>query len=319
MACSIHFRRVLIGAVMLCLATMAKAQQDPLFLQYWMVETQYNPAAVGKQDQLNITAALQTHAMGFDDAGTTLFAGADAAFQIGKSRHGVGGLFQADNIGIFSHKKFSVQYAYQLKMGKGKAHRLSIGASADMLAESADGSKADTEEGNDPAFGSSQMDGSRIDASVGLLYQFKNFNMGLSMLHATAPEVELGEKNIYDVKRLYNVNAAYVIKTRNPYFTVMPSAAFRTDLNEWRADVTARFAFERDKKNFNFGADYAPLHSFAIFIGCVFHGINICYSYEANTEGMGIGAGQHEVTLGYKLDLNLGKKGRNLHKTVRWL
>ena len=31
------------------------------------------------------------------------------------------------------------------------------------------------------------------------------------------------------------------------------------------------------------------------------------------------GAGQHEITLGYRLDLNLGKKGRNLHRSVRWL
>ena len=37
------------------------------------------------------------------------------------------------------------------------------------------------------------------------------------------------------------------------------------------------------------------------------------------TGGMGIGAGQHEVTLGYRLDLNLGKRGKNLHKSVRFL
>lgn len=319
MACSVSIRRALAGIVMVCLALSMKAQQDPAFVQYWMIETQYNPAAVGKQDQLNISAALQSHAMGFDDAGTTLYAGVDAAFQVGKSRHGVGGSFQADNIGIFSHKKVSVAYAYQLKMGKQKVHRLSIGASADMLAESADGSKADTEDGNDPAFGSGQMDGSRIDASVGLYYQWKDFFSGLSLMHVTAPEVELGETNIYKVKRLYNLNAGYTFRTRNPYFKVTPSAMLRTDLWSWRADATVKFAFERDSKNFNFGADYAPMHSFAVFIGCVFHGINICYSYEANTEGMGIGAGQHEVTLGYKLDLNLGKKGRNLHKTVRWL
>ena len=41
--------------------------------------------------------------------------------------------------------------------------------------------------------------------------------------------------------------------------------------------------------------------------------------YEANTSGMGIGAGQHEVVIGYKMDLNLGRRTRNLHKSVRWL
>jgi len=47
--------------------------------------------------------------------------------------------------------------------------------------------------------------------------------------------------------------------------------------------------------------------------------VNLSYSYEANTSGMGLGAGQHEVTLGYKLDLDLGKKGKNLHRSVRYL
>ena len=309
-----------IVSLLLVVASLhANAQQDPLYAQYWMVETQYNPAAAGKSDQLNITAALQTHAAGFQQAGQTLFAGADVAFMLGKTRHGAGALFQADNIGIFSHKKFAVQYAYQFRMGQKKDHHLSLGLQADLLQESADGSKADLEDPSDPAFSSSQMTGSGFDLSVGLLYQWKDLSVGLALSHALAPTVDLGDKNQYQTKRHYYMNAAYTVHTDNPYFKMVPSAILRTDLLSWRGDLTARFIFERDTKNFNFGASYAPKHSFTIFAGCVFHGINICYSYEANTQGMGLGAGQHEVSLGYKLDLNLGKKGRNLHKSVRWL
>lgn len=317
MAYCLHTSRRLFGALLLCILPLgALAQQDPAFVQYWMMETQFNPAAVGKSDQLNITAGLQTHAMGFDDAGSTLYAGADIAFRAGSTYHGVGGGFQADNIGIFSHKKVTAQYAYQLRL---KKHKLSIGLAADLLSETADGSKADLEESNDPAFSSSQMDGSRFDASVGLYYQWKDLSAGLSMLHATGPTIELGDKNELKVRQHFYLNAAYILRTRNPYIQIIPSAILRTDLRAYRADVTARVLMERDKKNFNFGASYSPMHSVSLFAGCVFHGINVCYSYEVNTEGLGIGAGQHEVTLGYKLDLNLGKKGRNLHRTVRWL
>lgn len=320
MACSILSPKQLLGSLLLCMAPVAYAQQDAAFLQYWAVESQFNPAAVGKSDQLNICAALQTHAQGFDDAGSTVFAGADTAFKIGKSRHGVGALFQTDNIGIFAHQRVSVQYAYQLQFGKGaNKHKLSVGAEADLLSEAADGSKADLEDSSDPAFSSSEMSGSRIDASVGLYYQFRDFSAGLSMLHVTAPEVEMGEKNLYKVRSHFNFNAAYEIHSHNPYFKFVPSVMLRTDLRDYRADVTARMIFERDKKNFNAGINYSPMHSVAVFIGCVFQGINVCYSYEANTEGLGIGAGQHEITLGYKLDLNLAKKGRNVHRTVRWL
>lgn len=54
-------------------------------------------------------------------------------------------------------------------------------------------------------------------------------------------------------------------------------------------------------------------------MGGTFHGVDLSYSYEANTSGMGIGAGQHEVSIGYSLELNLGKRGKNLHRSVRWL
>lgn len=319
MACNTHTYRRVVGALLLCIAMGARAQQDPAFLQYWQMETQFNPAAVGKWDQLNIVAGLQMHAMGYEDAGSTLYAGVDAAFMLGKTRHGLGASFQTDNIGLFSHKKVAVAYAYQLRFGHKKAHKLSIGAEADLLAENVDLGKADPEDGGDPVFTGGALDGSRIDASVGLYYQWKNLSAGLSMMHVTAPEIELGDRNLLKYKSLYNLNACYVINTRNPYFKVLPSVMFRTDFTDYRADVTARFAFEREKKNFNFGVNYSPMHSVALFMGCVFHGVNLCYSYEANTEGMGIGAGQHEVTLGYRLDLNLGKKGRNVHKTVRWL
>lgn len=319
MACRLHTLRILIGTLLMCFALTAEAQQDPAFLQYWAMETQYNPAAAGRSDQLNIVAGLQLHAMGYEDAGSTLHAGADIAFMLGKTRHGIGAAFQTDNIGLFSHKKVSVQYAYQLRMGKKKAHKLSIGVAADLLAENIDLGKADVEDGDDPVFSGSEQDGSKIDASVGLYYQWKELYAGLSMLHVTAPEVELGDRNLLKYRSLYTLHAGYVIHTRNPYFKILPSAIFRTDFAAYRADVTARFAFERDKKNFNFGVNYSPMHSVALFIGCVFHGVNLCYSYEANTGGIGIGAGQHEVSLGYRLDLNLGKKGRNVHKTARWL
>ena len=61
------------------------------------------------------------------------------------------------------------------------------------------------------------------------------------------------------------------------------------------------------------------MHSVTGFVGGRFHGIDLSYSYEANTEGIGLLHGNHEVTLGYTLDLNLSNKGKNLHRSVRFL
>ena len=293
-----------------------KAQQDVAFVQYWKLEPQFNPAAVGRTDELWVGAAMSIHATGYEDAGNTIYAGANTAFPIGKTRHGVGALFQNDQIGLFSHKQFALQYAFHMKIGKGT---LSIGAQADMLNESVDGSKADLTDGDDKAFSSSDMTGSRFDLSAGVYYKLKDFSAGIGVQHITAPTIELGTTNELNVKRLYNFTAAYNINTKNPLFKIVPSVMFRTDLADYRADITARFMFEKNKKNFYAGVGYAPMHSVSLFVGGLFYGIDIGYSYEANTGGMGIEAGNHELTLAYRFDLNFGKKGKNLHKTARWL
>ena len=294
----------------------AYAQQDPAFVHYWQVEPQFNPAAVGRTPQLSITAAFQSHASGYDDAGSTMYAGADVAFQIGKTRHGVGALFQNDNIGLFSHKKFSIQYAYHFRLWGGT---LSIGAEADMLNESLNGSKVDLGDANDPAFPSTDLSGSKFDASVGLYYAHRRWYAGVAMQHLTAPTVKLGETNEYSVKSVYNLTAGYNIRLRNPLLTITPSTLLRYDGTAFRADITARLQYAHEKKRLYCGLNYSPQHSVTGFVGGMFHGVDLSYAYEANTSGMGIGAGQHEITLGYRMDLNLGKKGKNVHRSVRWL
>jgi hypothetical protein len=37
------------------------------------------------------------------------------------------------------------------------------------------------------------------------------------------------------------------------------------------------------------------------------------------TSAISLGNGSHELFVGYQTDLNIGKKGRNLHKSVRIL
>ena len=129
----------------------------------------------------------------------------------------------------------------------------------------------------------------------------------------------LGATNEINVKSMYNFTAGYNIRTNNPLLTIAPSTMLRYDGTDFRADITAQVIYKREKKCLYGGLNFSPSHSVAGFVGGTFHGIDISYSYEANTSGMGLQSGQHEVTLAYSLDLNLGKRGRNLHRSVRWL
>ncbi|MBO5698507.1 MAG: PorP/SprF family type IX secretion system membrane protein [Bacteroidaceae bacterium] len=292
------------------------AQHDPAFVQYWKLETQFNPAAVGKYDEVNLKIGFQTHATGFEDAGSTLFANGDIAFAFGNTRHGVGLMLQNDEIGLFSHKRFSLQYAYYFNLWGGK---LASGLGVDLLSEGVDGGKAEVNDSSDPVFSGSDMNGSGFDLSLGVYYTHTKWYAAFALQHLTAPTVSLGETSELKINSLYNFTAGYNISTLYPFLTLSPSVMLRYDGTNFRSDLTARATFNKDGKHMYGGLNYAPQHSVALFFGFLFHGLDIGYSYEANTSGMGMSSANHELTLGYKFDLDLGKKGKNLHKSVRWL
>ena len=312
-----HILRILGCLVLLLLPASVSAQQEPAFVQYWDMEPQYNPAAAGRSDQLSINGAYQAHAVGYTDAGGTMYAGADIALQLGRTRHGLGAIFMNDEIGLFSHKRFSLQYSNHFNLFGG---RLSAGAQVDMLAETIDGSKAILpEDGNDPALPSASVSGSKFDLSVGLWYSHKSWYAGVSLLHATAPIVYLGETNQYHYGSVVQATGGYKWQLRNPSLSLRPSTMLRYDKTDFRADLTMRLVCERAKNTYQFGLNYSPQHSVAAFLGATFHGVVLGYAYEVNTSGMGLGNGNHEITIGYRLPLDLQKRGKNLHKSVRYL
>ena len=54
-------------------------------------------------------------------------------------------------------------------------------------------------------------------------------------------------------------------------------------------------------------------------IGGKIHGVTLGYSYEMYTSPQSLGNGSHELFIGYQTDMNMIKKGKNLHKSVRIL
>ena len=297
-------------------ANRVQAQQDVAFLHYWRMETQWNPAAVGQSPLLSIQGAVQTHAMGYEQAGSTMWAGADMAFALGRTFHGVGAMFLNDNIGLFSHKRFSLQYAYHQPWRGGT---IALGLQADMLQEGIDGSKADLGDKNDPAFPTTQVNGSAFDLSVGSYYQRKGFRLSAAYHHLAAPTVRLGETHELPIRGVLNVGTQYNIRTSSPLFTITPSAMLRSDFTDYRVDLTLRGQYKFENRLIFGGINYAPQRSVGLFVGGTLQGIDISYGYEANTSGLGLGAGQHEIVIAYRLPIDVGKKQRNLHKSVRWL
>lgn len=301
---------------LLSVACTARAQYDPSFGHYFDMETSFNPAAVGKLSVINITAAYAMDMAGYEHNPRTLYAAADMPFYVLKTYHGVGVQLMNDEIGLFTHQRLALQYALRFKLFGGN---LAVGIQAGFLNESFDGSGVDAEEPNDPALATSQVEGNGFDMGMGLYYTHDPWYLGLSVQHLNAPLIELGTTNELKVDPTYYFTGGYNIRLRNPFLTIHPSVLLRTDGVAWRGDITGRLVYTNGKKMLYGGVGYSPDHSVTFMVGGSFHGIVAGYSYELYTSSIDPGNGSHELFVGYKIDINLVKKGKNKHKSVRIL
>ena len=312
-----HVRRHLLLILFIILSiSETSAQYDVSFGHYWAMEPSFNPATAGKDAKLNVAVAYALQMAGFEHNPNTMYAGADMPFYVLGAYHGVGLQFMNDAIGAFTHKRFGLQYAFMRHLLGGK---ISIGAQATMISENLDGSKLDLADPTDPAFTTSSVNGSGFDLSLGLYYQHRNWYVGLSALHLNSPKVELGETNELNISPTYYFTGGYNIRLTNPFLTIQTSVLGRTDGVAFRGDVTARLKYEHEKRVMYVGVSYSPTNSVTVTLGGNFHGIHIGYSYEMYTSAISIGNGSHEIFVGYQTDLNLYKKEKNLHKSVRIL
>ncbi|MBO6296162.1 MAG: type IX secretion system membrane protein PorP/SprF [Prevotella sp.] len=308
--------RKLLFIAVLAVSLTARAQYDVPFSHYWETEPYYNPAAVGKESKLNATGAYALDMAGFTHNPQTMYFAADMPFYFMKSYHGAGISFMNDKIGLFTHQRLQLQYAYKFKLFGGT---LSPGIGIGLITESFDGSKLDLEDSSDPAFSSGKLDGNQFDIAAGLYYMRGAWYVGLSATHVTSPLVELGETNELQIDPTFYLTAGYNIKLRNPFLTIHPSAMLRYDGVGYRGDITARVQYTHEKRKMYAGVGWSPTNSVTAYIGGLFHGINIGYSYEMYTSAINPGNGSHELIIGYQTDINLVKKGKNKHKSVRHL
>ena len=255
---------------MLLSVTKTSAQYDVSFSHFWDMEPYYNPAAAGKENKLNVAAAYAMSFTGFENNPKSMYIGADMPIYFLKKYHGVGVSLLNDQIGLFTHQRLALQYAYKQKLFGGT---LSIGLQLGFISEKFDGSKVDVEDSSDPALTKSDVNGSAMDLAAGIYYTHGSWYVGVSAQHINAPLVELGETNELQIDRTIYLTGGYNIKLRNPFLTIHPSALIRTDGSSYRADIAGLLVYTNDKKMLYGGVAYSPSNSVTAHIGGLFHGV----------------------------------------------
>lgn len=239
-------RKLYIIGVMLMALIRASAQQEPSFAHYWALEPSFNPAAVGKAPVINVTGSYAMSMTGFENNPKTMLLAGDMPVRLLNGYHGVGLQLMNDDIGLFTHQRLAVQYANKQRLFGGT---LSVGIQIGMLSEKFKGSQLDLDDTSDEAFSTTDVTGNALDLAVGLYYQHRLWYAGLSVSHATAPSIELGERSIIDISRTYYLTGGYNIQLTNPLLSIHPSVLARTDGTAYRVDVTTRLKYEHENKS----------------------------------------------------------------------
>lgn len=314
--------KILTLCMLLFCSWQAKAQYDAHFSHYWALQPYFNPASVGLGGKLNINGIYSSQLTGFTRNARTMYFGADMPLTFINDSHNVGANFFNESIGLFTHQRISLQYAFRSKPFLGG--RLAGGLLIGLLSEKFDGSKVDFGEAegsasSDPAFPTSEVDGTGFDVGFGLHYTHRLFYVGISASHLTSPTILLGENNEFEINPTYYLTGGCNIPLKNPLLSIQPSFMLQTDAVGFRADITGRFTYTYDGKSYYGGLGYSPTISCSFLLGATFQGVNFGYAYELFTSQIGAKNGNHSLFVGYQMDLDFFKKGKNKHKSIRIL
>ncbi len=315
-------KRIVSVTMLFCLAICPStySQTDAHFTHFSEVENFYNPAAMNRDSKLNVVGSLAMQMRGYTNAPVSMFIGANTALPFGKQRNAFGvGLFN-ETIGLFTNRRLLFDYAYKIGIGKGW---MNIGVQGGVMSEEFNGGKLKAETQNDPAFPAGQERGTVGDLGAGVLYVKGDWYLGASAQHLNFPHVEFGKdkgKTAYmDIKPTFYLNGGCNIGLRNPLLSVQPCFLVESDLDFTRVDLSVRGSYQYDATLIYLGATYSPGISFTTMVGGKLRDVLIGYAYEFYTSGVGALNGSHDLMVKWQTDVDFFKKGKNVHKSVRYL
>ena len=315
-------KRIVSVSIIICLALYSDlyAQSDAHFTHFREVENFYNPAAMNRDSRMNVVGSLAMQMAGYTHAPVSMYLGANTALPFGKLRNSVGvGLFN-ETIGLFTDRRLLLDYAYKIGLGKGW---MNIGVQGGVMSQEFNGGKLKLETQNDPAFPTGQERGTVGDLGAGILYVRGEWWMGASAQHLNFPHVEFGKTEgktaVMDIKPTLYLTSGCNIGLRNPLLSVQPSFLVESDLDFYRVDLSVRGSYLFDSTLLYAGVTYSPGISVTAMVGGKVMDVLIGYAYEFYTSGVGALNGSHDLMVSWQTDVDFFKKGKNVHKSVRYL
>ncbi len=318
-------KRILLSLLLLSFLGVTQeafAQIDLTLGQYPVTASYYNPSAIAKGKEINLTLVHNRQLEGISNASKSFLLMADSPFELLGGVHYGGFRLQTHSFGLFKDNELTGLIASQVKLGKSLKLRFGLGFS--LISSIFEGDKVyipSAGEGmskTDEAIPTSEVSGKGFDAQFGLGLIYRKLELGLGIRNLLATSVVLGTNYQRQTSRSYNLYLGYNFSVKNTLIACKPSvfASLNEDLL-YRVDTRIDCTYN---DRFHLGAMYRLNNAWGLSLGMSFGKAKLLYQFEYPSTELGQGTyGTHEVVLTYSVPINLGKNKKGVYKSIRLL
>lgn len=295
------------------------AQNDAQTSMYWATPTLYNPATAGSDSALHVTAFDRMQWVGVEGAPQTFFVSVDAPIQFRRTRMGVGLSVLNDQAGLFKTTYVSAQVDYSIHLWGG---RLAIGFQPAFVNQSFSGGdvfipSGDAWDSSDTSIPNNDVAGKSFDLGLGGYFELGNWYGGLGIQHLNSAELELADYAYSQLETTLYFHAGGNIPVKRTLFVLQPSILVKTTFQFTQCDITLRTTWNR---KFWGGLSYRPSDAIVLMVGAYIGSASFGYSYDIGLSRFGMASGgSHEIMAGWTMPIELDKKTRHGHKSIRIL
>ena len=279
-----NIKLLTLGLALISVASIDAQELSYGYYNYVMNRFNMNPAFAGNNGNISAILNTKTYAEGFNEAPRNTMFGIHAPIN---STQGIGARIVSDKRGAYEVTKYDAVYSYQIQFDENSDLRFGISAGAvRRMLNSASIQNSEFLDQADPTLISGFYDETKFIVGVGLVYDYTNFQFGLS-----APSLVIGGEPL---SKHIVATASYKYQINTSDFSVSPIVIYqnlpvidnRYDIlvkGEYKEKIWAQVGYQSTNNlNFGIGFDLGPF--------------GIGYSYEMNnSEFSDISANSNEI------------------------
>lgn len=292
------YYHIILFIITLSAVINTKAQQLPLYSQYYFNDYAVNPAVGGTKSYIDARSNHRYQWQGVTDAPRTYTLSAHGPLKDKKS--GIGAYLFTDHVGPTRRTGAQVSYTYKLKINRNV--NLALALSGGLLEWKLDAQKINLYDPNDKVLVDGVMRTIVPDAKFGLHLYHRNWFFGIAAPNLLRSKLKFKDAlytGLSSLENHYMITGGYKIKISND-FDVEPSTIIKY-LNPApiQADIMARVIW---KDKIWLGGVYRTMDAASLLLGITYQkNLSFGYSYDFTTTNIkNYSSGTHELMIGIR-------------------